>query len=234
MKTIGLWIVAGAMMASSAVAVGQSSQSSAQNALKYDLKNGREDFSNDYGSKVILKFMDNPTGAYTGAGGIARCLAGNAKDKADGLLGGPFTKDPGLDRLTKALSGKYRVCSPDADSGLPLFVINAALAEQLLRANPPALKDPVAPSDLPAAQAFYAESGGVTMDGLGRCLSVYSPTLAYAILGTEAGSAQEQQAMRALYSQTPECGVPAPPAGIPAVEQRSALVTGLYHWTHRG
>lgn len=223
-------VAIGLLMAWTSVAFGQA----ASQFGKFEVKNGREIFANEYNSKVILNFQNDPSGAYNGAGTMARCLAKNARDKAGQLLGGPLTDDPGFDRLTRALTGKYKVCYPEGAAGLPLFVINAALAEELLRSGAPSLQDRVVPTDLNGAKSFYSGPSGLTMDSLGRCLAVYSPGLAYRVLKAPAGSAQEQQAMGMVYAYTPECGVTAMPKDIPAVEQRSALATGLYAWVHRG
>jgi len=187
-------------------------------------------FNNEYDSKVLLKNQTDPAAAYTTAVGMAHCLVKNAKAKSGELLGGPLTDDPQFHRLSRALSGRYQLCNTSA-SDMPLFVINAALAEELLKASPLPADQPK--PDLHAVAKFYQDPAGNTIDSVGRCLAAMSPNLVYQLVTTTAGSPEEKQALNAAYSKTPDCGVPAPPADIPVAEQRSALTTGLYYWVHR-
>ena len=163
---------------------------------------------------------------------VAQCLATSAKAKAGELVGGPMTDDPNMKRLSRGLIGRYRACAPKTD-GIPLILISGSLAEELVRLKQPALQARTVPADAASAKAFYATSGGLTIDSLGRCLAVYSPGLAYRLLFTGAGTAAESEALGTLYSQTPECGVRATPKDIPMSEQRSAVATGLYHWLQK-
>lgn len=162
----------------------------------------------------------------------AQCLAKTAKAKAGELVGGPMTDDPSLKRLSRGLFGKYRNCAPTTE-GVPLLLISGSLAEELVRLRQPALQSRAVPADPASAKAFYATSGGLTIDSLGRCLAVYSPGLAYRVLSAGVGTPDESQALGQLYAQTPECGVRATPKDIPMSEQRTAVATGLYYWLQK-
>lgn len=191
-------------------------------------------FRSEYNTKVLLGLKAQPVAAYAQAKGVAGCVATRGKSNAGSLIGGTMTSDTNFDALTRALSNKYRVCVAESAVGVPMSYINGALAEELVRRMNPSLQDHVVPADAAAAKAFYTAAEGLTMDTLGRCLAVYSPGLAYRVLATSAGTADETLALATLYGNTPECGVRAAPNGIPAVEQRAAVAAGLYHWTHRG
>lgn len=186
---------------------------------------------NAYGIKVLLNGWRNPVVIETAGKEIANCVVRNANGKAGDLLGGPLTDDPKFHRLNGALGGRYRECVTSA-SDIPLFVVNAALAEELLKAAP--LPPEQANPDLRVVAKFFSDPAGITMPSVGRCLAAMSPNLVYQVVATTAGSPEEKQALDAAYSNTPDCGVPVPPPEIPLIEQRSALATGLYYWVHRG
>ena len=195
---------------------------------------GATAFTNEYNTKVLLGLQNQPVAAYSAAKKVAGCVAKRTKDDAGALVGGTMSKDVNFAGLTGALMNKHKVCVTQDAVGVPMVYINDALAEELLTRQPKALQDRAALSDAAAAKSFYGAGSDVTMDTLGRCLAAYSPGLAYRVLVTGAGTTGETQALATLYAQTPECGVPAAPNGIPAVEQRGAVAAGLYHWTHRG
>lgn len=187
----------------------------------------------EYNSKIRLNALPKEARDMTAADIVAKCLAKSAKGKAAELVGGPMTDDASFKRLSRGLFGRYRTCAPTND-GLPLMLISGALAEELVRLKQPVLRDHTVPADPAAARAFYASSGGLTMDSLGRCLAVYSPGLAYRVLSTTIGTPAEKAALSQLYAETPACGVRATPADIPMGEQRTAVGSGLYHWLQKG
>lgn len=187
----------------------------------------------EYNSKIRSNASSKEVAQMSAANAAAKCLASSAKAKAGQLIGGPMTDDPSFKALSRGLFGRYRICAPTTE-GIPLVLISGALAEELVRLKQPALQNHAVPADAASAKAFYAASGGITMDSLGRCLAVYSPGLAYRLLFTVAGSATESEALRQLYAETPACGVRATPKDIPMVEQRAAVAAALYHWLHKG
>lgn len=187
----------------------------------------------EYNSKIRLSALPKEARDMTAADIVAKCLAKSAKGKAAELVGGPMTDDASFKRLSRALFGRYRTCAPSTE-GVPLVLISGALAEELVRMKQPALQSRTVPADAASAKAFYATSGGLTIDSLGRCLAVYSPGLAYRVLLTTIGTPAEKEALGQLYAQTPECGVRATPADIPLGEQRTAVSSGLYHWLRKG
>ena len=224
-----------AVAATAFFAAGASAQTPDASAAKVQNESIRYPNSHierEYGTKVRLSGDNQQLVELATANTVAQCLARRAKDKGGELLGGPMSDDPEFRDLTRALSGRDRNCASAAP--VPLLFINGALAEQLVRMKQPSLQARAALADAAAAKAFYATSGGITIDSLGRCLAVYSPGLAYRVLATGAGSATEAQALSQLYAQTPECGVRAAPRDIPVVEQRTAVAAGLYHWLNRG
>jgi hypothetical protein len=186
----------------------------------------------EYNSKIRLNAPAREVASMTAATAAAKCVVKSAKGKAGDLVGGPMTDDPKFKRLSRGLFGRYRACAPTTE-GVPLILISGALAEELVRLKQPALQPRSAPADSASAKAFYATSGGITIDSLGRCLAVYSPGLAYRVLFTGAGTAGENEALGQLYAQTPECGVRATPKDIPMSEQRTAVATGLYYWLQK-
>lgn len=198
----------------------------------YAIRHPNSNFSGEYDSRVRLNFENKPQAAQSEARAVADCLLTRAKGKAADMLAG--SNDLNFSKLQKALTGKYSQCNRVSAAGVPLVVINTALAEAILRSENRSFQAHTNPTDWAAAKAFYTSANGVTMDSLGRCLAVYSPGMINSVLATPAGSASEKKALEALYAETPECGVRVMPAGIPADEQRNALATGLYSWLHRG
>ena len=217
--------VAGTVFLASGASAQQKGAAVASESLRYPNQN----INREYGTKVLLSGENKVVAT---ANTVGQCIARRAKDKGGELLGGPMTQDPEFKGLTRALSGRYRNCA--SETAVPLVLINGALAEELLRMKRPALQARAAIADAAAAKAFYASSGSVTVDSLGRCLAVYSPGLAYSVLSTGAGSPGEAQALGQLYAQTPECGVRSTPRDIPMGEQRTAVAAGLYHWLQKG
>jgi len=193
----------------------------------------RNDYRQGLQAWDMKKFESQPAAAEQSARSVADCLARHAKAKAGELVGGPMTDDPKYDHLMRALTGKYNVCFTAEARGLPMYVLNGALAEQIVRGENRAFKDFDTPADNAAAAAFYASAGGPTMDSVGRCLAIYSPGLVYRVIAAPAGTPQETSAMSTVYSETPLCNVRTPPKGIPTSEQRAAMAVGLYAWTHR-
>lgn len=196
------------------------------------MRGGNADIDSEYEAKMRLQGGTKEQKDMISAALSGKCLAKTAKAKAGELVGGPMTDDPSLKRLSRGLFGKYRNCAP-ATEGIPLVLISGALAEELVRMRQPALQSRAVPADAASAKAFYATSGGLTIDSLGRCLAVYSPGLAYRVLSSGTGTPAETQAIGQLYAQTPECGVRAVPKDIPLSEQRTAVATGLYYWLQK-
>ena len=190
----------------------------------------RDTFQRDYTSKYLLGTrMESP---YLLADQIAQCLAlGNSQ--AGWLVGGAMTNDPRYRRMVRALRGPFRECSIDGP-GIPLALISGALAERLVESATPTFEARATAVNVNVAKSFYNDPRGRTMTTVGRCLAVYSPGLAYNVLSSHAGSASEQAALSTLYRQTPECGQPTLPSGVPEGEQRSAIASGLYLWSSRG
>ncbi len=228
-------LLGAALLASAAGATAQQSKPPPPPPSTYDLRQGNANtnFRRDYNSKVVLSSENKEVATYMLARNMAACVAKKAPAEAGKLLGGPMTSYGNYEQLTAALRKKHRGCVTQ-EAAVPIGIVNGALAEELVRIINPRLQDRSAPGAVAGAKAFYTAPGGVTMDTLGRCLAVHSPGLAYRVLGTAAGSADEARAIAALFAQTPECGVRAAPRDIPAMEQRSAVATGLYHWIHKG
>ena len=164
---------------------------------------------------------------------VADCLA-ERNDKAAELLGGAMSDDPKYSHLVTALKGKYRMCNTAVEAGVPLVMINGALAERLVEGTPRPLEDRAKSVNVTTAEPFYTNPGGRTIGTVGRCIAVYSPGLAYKLLSTPASSPQENAALDTVYRATPECGMSRQPSGISADEQRSAIAAGLYHWINKG
>lgn len=191
----------------------------------------RDNFQRDYTSKYLLGARIDRS-PFLQADLIAQCLElGNSH--AGSLVGGVMTVDPRYRQLVRALRGPLRQCSIDGP-GVPLALINGALAERLVERAEPALDDRARAVNMTSAEPFYVAAHGRTMGTVGRCLAVYSPGLAYKVLATQPSSNQEDAALVTLYGRTPECGLAKMPAGIPLGEQRSAIAAGLYQWLNRG
>lgn len=230
-------LVGGVLLASSAAATAQKPPEPNQPPSRgstYEMRHpNAAKFEREYNSKVLLSGENKELETYAFARSVAACVAKSAKGKAGNLIGGAMTSDANYEGLTRALTVKQRGCVTQ-QAAVPIGLVSGALAEELLRMENPTLQDRSSPAQTAAARAFYAASGGVTMDSLGRCLAVHSPGLAYRVLRTGAGSTDETREMAGLFARTPECGVIAPPKDIPAFEQRSSVASGLYHWVHKG
>jgi hypothetical protein len=186
-------------------------------------------FTNKMYAWDLDRIAKQPAAAAAIATDVADCLTQHAKEKAGQLVGGPMTADPRFEQLSKSLAGKYSACASKA-KGLPLFMLNASLAEKLVRSEYATAPAPLPTADQPAAKAFYASAQGVTIDSLARCIAVNSPALVYRLVSAPAGSAEETKAMSDAYAQTPACGVSAAPADIPVAEQRAAFAVAMYSW----
>ena len=152
------------------------------------------------------------------------------------LLGGPMTNDEKYEALAKALKSDHRSCIKAESSGIPMTIVNAALAERVILGEGPQLEPRAMSLDQNVADAFTTMAPGVKInfDIIGRCAAVYSPGLTYKVLETEPGSDAELEALNSLYKNTPECGLRESPDGAPTGYQRGVLAAGLYHWLHRG
>lgn len=191
-----------------------------------------KNFQQDFDSKVRLGTNANKS-QFQVASEVADCLV-QRNDKAAALLGGAMTNDPKYGHLISALKGKYRKCNTAVEAGVPLVMINGALAERLVEVAAPSLEDRAKSVNMTMAEPFYTDASGRTISTVARCLSVYSPGLAYKVLSTPASSPQENAALDVLYGRTPECGMSRQPSGISPDEQRSAIAAGLYHWVNKG
>lgn len=197
----------------------------------------KDDFTREYTQREAL--YNTPEGygrAVVLALPVSKCLVSALGEDAGTLLGGPMTDDERFDRLSKALSGESRKCISGEAQGLPVAIVNGALAESLLVAQSPELSPRVMDLNQNDADAFTTMAPGVKMnfDIIGRCAAVYSPGLTLEVLKTDPGGKDEKVALDKLYASTPECGLRAAPEGAPTAYQRGVLATGLYHWLHRG
>lgn len=208
-----------------------------ESARQARIMEGRKTLQNDYNSKVLLKGGGRQSGAsqFALAAKVGTCVAAKGKAEANRLVGGPMTADPNYNALVKALqSRKYDRCVDQNAVGVPMNLINGALAEALVRQGQGSMDDRAKGPDAKAIAAFSASPSGRTLESVSRCLAGYSPGLGYKVLSSEPGSAAETAALAALYRQSPECGLTAVPNDFTADEQRAAIASGLYFWTHRG
>jgi hypothetical protein len=190
------------------------------------------DFMNEYDTKVVLGAQLSGEKRKVVAEGVVDCLIRRNPEGAGSLVGGPMSSDEQYSALTKALSSRYSRCVDAKAAGIPMDVVNGALAEALIKKSR-ATFDPRAKSvNVTEAEKFFA-SPSPTMASIGRCLAIYSPGMAKDVLDASAGTSVESTALNTLYAKTPECGVEQQPPGIPAAEQRAAIASGLYLWTHR-
>jgi len=169
-----------------------------------------------------------------GADAIASCVVRRGGDQAGSYIGGALAGDPDYKRIGDVLNGRFRNCTTDA-AAASASNISSALAEQLLAKQAPALQDRAPSVSEDAAHKFFGNlEGPVTLDNIAGCQAVYSPGLVYKLLQTSVGSSDEAAALQAIYRQTPECRMSAPPEGIDTLYQRSVLATALYKWTNPG
>lgn len=236
MKRIGFSMIGATMLAIGSFPAVSSAQQppvrTGQPSSTWGIRHPNSNFEREFDSKVRLAFKDPLQGAYVMAGDVARCVA-RRKD-AGALIGGAMTGDERYDRLATALGRKYSSCVNEGAVGVPMVIINGALAEELVKEAKPAFPERHPPVDVAAARAFYTDPAGVSMETVGRCMAAYSPGLSYRVLGTRPGSQDEVSAMTAMFINTPECGVKAAPADISLAVQRSAVATGLFFWSRRG
>lgn len=197
MRNQSLYLLAGAALASISLATPTVAQYIPPPAHAVG---SNQAIDREYNSKIRLNALPKEAREMTAADIAAKCLAKEARGKAAEMVGGPMTDDAEFKRLSKGLFGRYRTCAPTVE-GVPLLLISGALAEELVRLKQPALQPHAVPADPAAAKAFYASSGGLTIDSLARCLAVYSPGLAYRVLATRIGTADEKAALSQLYAE---------------------------------
>ena len=186
--------------------------------------------------RQIMSDTESYARAYELADFVSRCVVDKMGEDAAKLVGGAMTDDEEYKALSKAMARPLRTCLRRETTGLPMLVVNGALAENLVRAREPQLEPRAMSVNQDEADAFTAMAPGVriTFDMIGRCAAVYSPGLTYEVLKSKPGSNAEEEALDALYAATPECGLAESPEGAPATYQRSVLASGLFHWLHRG
>lgn len=187
----------------------------------------------EFDNRKLRSQMSDAEVAYAGASSIASCLARRGRDQAGSFLGGSLMGDPDYAKISEALTKRYSNCASNTAASTAR-AISGVLAEQLLVKQAPALEDRASGVSESTAHAFFGDlTGVVTFDNVASCLAVYSPGLVYKVIQTEIGSKGQTAALQALYQQTPECNMSAPPAQINPAEQRGTLATALYKWTHR-
>ena len=177
-----------------------------------------------------LDLKDPIQAQYAGAVTTAKCVIRRSNGNAAQYFGGPMTKDPKYSALNELLTRKFSNCIDVGEKGVPMYVVNAALAEQLILADSTEYSDKPASLDMDKANAFYLTDGKITsLEALSRCIAVNSPGLVQKLIKSQAGSEVEKAAIETAYSHTPECGVTTPPK-LANVEHREMLATGLYQW----
>lgn len=178
-----------------------------------------------------LSTMSDAAKLRSRANAIASCVARRAGDNAGKYVGGAIVGDPDYKHISDVLTHRFSECA--GETSATVGAISGALVEQLLLKQAPTLPDRVTDVSDDAARSFFGDLKGlVTLENVAGCLTVYSPGLVYKLIGTEVGSPEEAAALQAVYQQTPECKMPAPPASVDALHQRGALATALYKWTN--
>ncbi len=158
---------------------------------------------------------------------VASCLARRGGDHASRFVGGGLTDDPEFRELNKALARRYRDCDKQ-DAGIPPMLVSGGLAEVILQQSGGTFDDRAKSVDVDRAAKFYGGlDGEVSMDSIAGCDAVYSPGLVQKVLAAPSAGKDEEAALTALYKNTPECGLVAPPPGIPMIYQRAALAAAL-------
>ena len=176
------------------------------------------------GDLQLLDREDPKNRDYAGAIVMASCVIRRSKGNAGDFFGGPLTDDPQYAGLSEVLTKKYRNCLVDGANGVSMYLVNAALAEQLLRS------DEFRIAEGPVSADFYLDGGKITsLEGLSRCLAAHSPVLVQAYLRAMPGSDEAKSKLATVYASTPQCGVTKPIA-IAEVDQRAVLATSLYQW----
>lgn len=193
----------------------------------------RSEFLRNFESESLFSEPEQASATYSIGTGIGRCMVGVSGDKAGELIGGPNTSDANYRNLGRAIRGRYSACI--RDGSVSPMIVNYGLAEALvMRDESLAFEDRAMDVNVDEAEAFSGIlRGQATMDGIARCLAVYSPGLALKVVRSRADSPEEAAALQVLYSRTPECGLSTPPHSIPVVFQRGSLAVALYQWTHR-
>lgn len=191
----------------------------------------------EFDAQLADRRMDGtipPAEMYLQANTIAQCMARRGGNKADTYLGGQLLGDPDYQRIYDVLTGRLRNCA-NSVAAASAVAISGALAEQLLAARSPQFDDRAKAVDAGDARSFYGDlSGPVTYDNVAGCLAVHSPGLTYKVLSAGVDSPEETAALEALYRETPECRMSAPPSSISALTQRATLAGALYKWSTLG
>ena len=226
----GIVLLAGGLSPSTAIAqTSRAPNESRVSSGREGQNTTRLTISNVFQKQLELESLDrdNPKNRnYAGARAMASCVVRRSKGKANELFGGPLTNDPQYQNLSNVLTKKYRNCLVSGADGVPMYVVNAALAEQLLGGEDLKVDNRAVTPD------FYLENGKITsLEGLSRCLSAHSPQMTLRYLQTKPGSENEKAELANLYGSTPQCGV-GEPVDLPEVEQRALLATSLYQWKH--
>ena len=214
----------------------QQHQAAVAKSKGIELRGKRDYFESEMSMRTMMGSPEKYSTAYSLASAVSECVVDKLGADAGRLVGGPMTADENYERLAAALGKDQRACFRADAAGIPMMVVNAALAEQLLRKEPAELEPRAMSLNQDDADGYTTMAPGVKMnfDIIGRCAAVYSPGLTYAVLETKPGSADEAAALGKLYASTPECGLGSAPEGVPASFQRGVLAAGLYHWLHRG
>ena len=227
---LGVALLSGGFFSSTALAqTSQAANESRVSSGREGQNTTRLTISNVFQKQMELESLDrdNPQNRnYAGAKVMASCVVRRSKEKANELFGGPLTNDPDYQNLSNVLTKKYRNCLVSGADGVPMYVINAALAEQIL------IDENLKVDNRTVTPAFYLEDGKITsLEGLSRCLSAHSPQMTLRYLESKPGSENEKAELTKLYGSTPQCGV-TEPVNLSEVEQRALLATSLYQWTH--
>jgi len=188
----------------------------------------------EFDNRRLNAQLSDPARLRSGANEIASCLVRRGGDRAGSFVGGALVGDPDYKRISDALTRRYSNCA-NGTAAATASAISGALVEQLLEKQAPTLPDRAQGVSEEAAQKFFGTlSGPVTLEAIAGCIAVYSPGLVYKLIQTEVGSGEETAALQAVYAQSPECKMSAPPPGVDAELQRSVLATALYKWTNPG
>lgn len=193
-------------------------------------------FEREWSVREMMTSPETYSRAHKLASGVSECVVKRAGAEAGTLLGGPMTEDEEFEALSSALTKEHRSCIRAEAAGIPMTIVNAALAEKVILSNEHDLEPRAMSLNQDEADAFTTMGPNVSInfDIIGRCAAVYSPGLVHEVLETEPGSDGEMEALNKLYANTPECGLRESPDGAPTGYQRGVLAAGLYHWLNRG
>lgn len=171
---------------------------------------------------------------YRLAQSVGSCLVRKMGEGAGAMVDLSAEEAASYEALGKVLNDKRDGCVHREAIGIPMGLVNAALAEAVVREKAP-IVSPMTPELRAEADAFV--TGGeerVTFATIGRCLAVEAPGAAAALLGTKAGSSHEAEALAALYAKAPQCGLKQSPDGVPETYQRAMVALGVWGWyAHR-